>query len=77
MKYNICDDESSFTLHNANDDGNLATTKSLTESHCRNDYIIIEGSSSTCSVTNTVNRYCGEHFSDIDMQAQDLQICGK
>ena len=77
MKYQVCDDESSYTLHNANDDGDVATLMSLTESYCANDFIIIEGSSSTCSLTNTVNRYCGEKFSDVDKQAQDLQICGR
>ena len=76
VKYQVCDDESSYTLHNANDDGDVATLMSLTESYCANDFIIIEGSSSTCSLTNTVNRYCGEKFSDVDKQAQDLQICG-
>jgi len=75
VKYQVCDDESSYTLHNANDDGDVATLMSLTESYCANDFIIIEGSSSTCSLTNTVNRYCGEKFSDVDKQAQDLQIC--
>ena len=77
MKYQICNDDSSYTLHNHNDDGDVATLTALTESWCANDFIIIEGSSSTCSTTNTVNRYCGEKFSDVDMQAQDLQICGK
>ena len=76
MKYQICNDDSSYTLHNHNDDGDVATLTALTESWCANDFIIIEGSSSTCSTTNTVNRYCGEKFSDVDMQAQDLQICG-
>ena len=76
MKYQICNDDSSYTLHNHNDDGDVATLTALTESWCANDFIVIEGSSSTCSTTNTVNRYCGEKFSDVDMQAQDLQICG-
>jgi len=75
VKYQICNDDSSYTLHNHNDDGDVATLTALTESWCANDFIIIEGSSSTCSTTNTVNRYCGEKFSDVDMQAQDLQIC--
>ena len=76
MKYQICNDDSSYTLHNHNDDGDVSTLTALTESWCANDFIIIEGSSSTCWTTNTVNRYCGEKFSDVDMQAQDLQICG-
>ena len=49
---------------------------SLAESSCLTDYIIIEGSASTCDLTDTNNRYCGERFADSNGVLEHLEICG-
>ena len=70
VKYRVCDDENSFTL----DQNQKAIT--IDES-CSNDYIAIEGSSSTCGLNDVTNRYCGSFLADTNGARANLEICGK
>ena len=48
-----------------------------TGSACTEDFIIIEGSSSTCTLNPNTNRYCGSHLNDDNMAKASVSICGK
>ena len=53
-----------------------ATKAALEDEFCTADYLTIEGSSSTCSLIDTTNRYCGDLFADAAMAMASLEICG-
>jgi hypothetical protein len=44
---------------------------------CTEDYITIEGSTSTCSLIDTSNRYCGQILADAATVKNSIEICGK
>ena len=44
---------------------------------CKTDYVRIEGSTSTCSLIDTSNRYCSQKLADAKDVKADLEICGK
>jgi len=76
VKYQVCTDAGAYTLHNSDLDADPTTNQgSLAESSCLTDYIIIEGSASTCDLTDTNNRYCGERFADSNGVLEHLEIC--
>ena len=69
-KYSVCTDENSFTLDQ--------NQKALTiDESCSNDYITIEGSSSTCGLNDVTNRYCGNFLVDTNGGRANAEICGK
>merc|ERR1711981_968085 len=62
-----------FELKVNNDDLTMALAQ--TGSACTEDFIIIEGSSSTCTLNPNTNRYCGSHLNDDNMAKASVSIC--
>jgi len=76
VHYQVCSDTNSFSLDIFMDtvaDPTLA--QSLEEELCLTDYIIIEGSSSDCHLTQNTQRYCGQKLADSQVGKADLAIC--
>ena len=65
----MCPSETDFGLSR--------TGVASTDSDCSMDFVIIEGSSSTCSLNHNSNRYCGSFLNDFPMAAANTEICGK
>jgi len=72
-KYSLCPSEANFELNVNNDDLTMALAQ--TGSACTEDFIIIEGSSSTCTLNPNTNRYCGSHLNDDNMAKASVSIC--
>jgi len=75
-KYQVCDDESSFSLDLVAMGADPTMAFSAEDELCKEDHIVIEASTSQCgSLVDTSNRYCGQHLADSTMTLANLEIC--
>jgi len=73
VQYQVCQETGSFTLDLQQEVA--ADQVSAEDELCKTDYVRIEGSTSTCSLIDTSNRYCSQKLADAKDVKADLEIC--
>jgi len=75
-KYSLCPSENGlFSLFLSGKTETPPMATALIEQKCTADYVIIEGSSSTCNLNTNTNRYCGNALNDLGTSVESVPIC--